>query len=581
MTDTPWLMGRRRIYTDRTTEELESVDVVKEELDRVFDIHWGNVRSIRFLKDYYLGKHPAILERQKKIRPDVDNKIVVDYAFSFTRDITGYFLGKSVRYVQRNSHMDDTDATGRDMSGTDPTSGITSDDEATQRTVTDGQDAPDETKPTGGNDMLPCPMDDCPEDKLRGAVEQLNHIFDIENKGQVDWDVATDMSVCGVGYKGVFVEENPRNGTHLSLSHLDPETTFVVYSAGNVKVPMYAVSYWRNNVKYVSDVKTFVTVYTQTKQYTFVVHGDVPMFGSLVSDNGLELMSVEDIDFGGGLPIIEYRNNRHGLGDWEVAIPLMDGIDTLASDGVNDVEQFVANVLVAIGMEFDEDTQATLNNVGVLNIPQLPPGMEFAPELRYITPQLDATGASSTREYLESCLRVIVGVPDRKTRGGGGGDTGDAVFMRDGWQDIDLVAANKECWFVQSEREALNVVLYLLNSFHELSDVSVNDIEIKFNRNKTSNVQSKAQVLQTLWNILDPIDALDISDLTTNVQDVIIRAEKYQEKRLQRQLNEQQRVSEVAAQFKDEDPNDAAGVEKPNTGTPAKDENKTKNNKDK
>ena len=557
----PRLAGRQRIYTDKTREELSNEAVLRDELDRVFEIHQHNVEAIRFLSRYYLGEHPAILERKKKIRPDVDNKIVVDYAFSFTRDITGYFLGKSVRYVQRTTAQEleeksdagtDDPFEPRDDAGDKPEDGV------------DGKKPADDAPQQGGDGSLPCPLDDCEADRKRHGVEELNHIFDIENKGQVDWDVAVDMSICGVGYKGVFVDNDARNGTHLSLSHLDPETTFVVYSAGDVKVPMFAVSYWGNNVKHESDKKTFVTVYTQDDQFLFEVDGDLRNYTQLTNASAFRLLSKVPIDFNGSLPIIEYRNNRYGLGDWEVAIPLMDGIDTLASDGVNDVEQFVANVLVAIGIEFDEETQETLNNVGVLNVPQLPPGMEYPPDMRYITPQLDAVGASSIREYLESCLRVIVGVPDRKTRGGGGGDTGDAVYMRDGWQDIDLVAANKECWFIQSEREALNVALYVLGTFGEISDIEVTDVEIKFNRNKTSNVQSKAQVLQTLWNILDPVDALDISDLTTNVQDVIIRAEKYQEKRLQQQVAKQNALfsSTDAPDGKDDKKSDFGGDSK-------------------
>lgn len=470
----PSLMGRTTIYTDKTTEELAKSSVMLDELDRVFPIHLKNSAEIKFLQDYYRGYHPKILSRVKKSRTDVDNKVVVDYAYSFTRDITGYFLGKSVRYVQRG--------------------------------VNDGGTAEN--------------------DELRTQVETLNHIYDIENKPMVDLQVATDMSINGVGYKGVFSEKNPRNGTHLHLRRLDPESTFVVYSSGNTKIPMYAVSYWKNNVSELDQVETTVCVYTQTKQYIYTVTGDIPNYGVLTA-NGFALKSESTINFNGSLPVIEYPNNAGELGDWEVAISLMDAIDTLSSDGVNDIEQFVNNILVAIGFEFNDQVQETLDTVGVLNIEQLPAGMEYPPEIRYISQQLDSASGEAIRDYLESTLRVIVGVPDRKTRGGGGGDTGDAVFLRDGWQDIDLVASNKEAFFVKAEREAMNVSLYILRTNDEIGEgIKPSDIEIKFNRNKTTNLLSKVQALQSMWDMLDHADALELSDLTTNVQDVIIRAEK-------------------------------------------------------
>lgn len=520
----PKLTGRIQIFTDLSTKELETEKTMREELERVLDIHWVNVLAIRFLQNYYKGIHPAIRDRRKKVRPDVDNKIVVNYAYSATRDITGYFLGKSVRYVHRGS-VKQSEA----EAGTEASSG------------------------------------------KRTQVERLNHIFDIENKAKVDWDIALNMSINGVGYRGIFSEENPRNGTHISVNSLNPETTFVVYSSGNMNIPMFAVSYWTNNVSATEAKKTFVRVYTQTKQYDYTVDGDMVANGPLASSNGFTHTGTTDISFNGSLPIIEYCNNAYRMGDWEVAIPLMDGIDTLASDGVNDIEQFVQSVLVAIGIEFDETTEDTLNRVGVLNVAQLPPGMDYAPVIQYISPQLDPQSGINMREYLESSLRVVIGVPDRKTRGGGGGDTGDAVYLRDGWQDIDLVAANKENSFIQAEREALNIALFILKQNDELTDeIEPSDVEIKFNRNKTSNIQSKAQVLQILWSMLDPSDALDICDLTTNVEDVIIRAEQYQQKRLQNQLREQEEVSKVAAKFDD---GNAANA---NTGS----QPKTKNNSD-
>lgn len=510
----PVFTGRRRIYTDRTTEELADTETMLSELNRALTYHSVNAREIRYLQRYYLGDHPEILSREKRVRPDVDNKIVVDYAYSTTRDIVGYFLGKSVRYVQRGSSVSKDE--------------MCCDDNTT--TVGDSVDA---------------------DDFKRKQVETLNHILDIENKAQVDIEVATDCSIDGVGYRGVFPDTVARNGTHLSLNRLNPETTFVVWSSGNVCVPMYAVSYWENNPPLDSsaDKKTFISVYTQRNQYLFETSYNLDP-STMAFIGTPTLIEKKDIDFGGYLPIVEYRNNGYAIGDWEMALSIMDGIDAVASDGVNDIQQFVENILVAIGMEFDEQTQSTLNNVGVLNIPKIPQGMPFAPVLEYISPQLDPNSGIAMREFLEATFRVIVGVPDRKTRGGGGGDTGDAVYMRDGWQDIDLVAANKEASFIKSEREALGAALHILVVNGELEQgILPSDVEIKFNRNKTANLQSKVQVLQTLWNLLDPSDAMEISDLTTNPQDVIIRAEKYSEKRLERQLDEQKRVSEVAAQF--------------------------------
>jgi hypothetical protein len=118
--------------------------------------------------------------------------------------------------------------------------------------------------------------------------------------------------------------------------------------------------------------------------------------------------------------------------------------------------------------------------------------------------------------------------------------------MRDGWQDIDLVATSKEPYFIQAEREALAVMLYILETKKETKGITATDIEIHFNRNKTANLQSKAQVYQTLTSgeaPLAPEDALDIADLTTNESDVIMRMNAYQAERDAKMLEIQASVS--------------------------------------
>ena len=56
------------------------------------------------------------------------------------------------------------------------------------------------------------------------------------------------------------------------------------------------------------------------------------------------------------------------------------------------------------------------------------------------------------------------------------------------------------------------------------------DVDIKFSRNKTDNIQTKVQSGATLhgMNILDPVDVLELMDISTNPQELIERGTKYQ-----------------------------------------------------
>ena len=239
------------------------------------------------------------------------------------------------------------------------------------------------------------------------------------------------------------------------------------------------------------------------------------------------------------------------IGDWESEISIMDALDVMGSDSVNDIEQFVNSILLAQGFELDDDTLTTLEANKILNIPDVPPGVTI--DVRYIAEQLDSTGAANLRDWLEATMRAIVGVPDRKNRAGGGADTGDAVYLRDGWQDIDLVASAKEQFFIESDRQALATVLYIMQTYHEVSkDFNAKDVEIKFSRSKQSNIQAKAQTYATLVGAKAPIDradALDFADLTNNVSDVVERSIQFEEELRQKEMETLKATAEVNSQY--------------------------------
>lgn len=467
--------GRTRLRTD--LPPTATADQIQKDLGRVLKQHAYNMDQIRRLQEYHRGWHPAIQKRKKTTRKDVDNKITVNKAKAMTRDIVGYFLNKPIQYVNR--------------SGT-----------------------------------------------YRKQMERFVQILEAENKTMVDFQIAEDCSICGIGYRGVFSENKALNGTHLRMLRLDPLTTFVVHSSNPVNPPVYAVSFYDTTADTLEG-KTRIrhyTVYTATQMYQFEdkdSNGNDPS-SALTT---LTLTEAHNVNFGGGLPIVEYQNNMWRMGDWETEIALMDAIDFVASDGVNDIQQAVNSVLVAMGMELTDDDFANLSTAGFLNVANIPPGVN--PVVEFISQAMNADIGTAMRDYLESTLREVVGVPDRKTRGGGGGDTGDAVFLRDGWQDIDLVATAKEPYFIEAERTALHVILYILETHKEIANLKAENMEIHFNRNKTANVQSKAQVYQILTSgeaPLAPEDALDIASLTNQVNDVIMRSESYaakmQEKRM-------------------------------------------------
>jgi hypothetical protein len=129
-------------------------------------------------------------------------------------------------------------------------------------------------------------------------------------------------------------------------------------------------------------------------------------------------------------------------------------------------------------------------------------------------------------------LRLVVGIPSRDHRSGGGGDTGDSVFLRDGYQDLEVVARTKETFFKRAERNTLKLIVKLCQiSDGLLKGLATRNVDIKFTRNMTDNVLNKANAIAILHGTqtLDPVDVLSIVGITSEPDDLVKRGEKYWE----------------------------------------------------
>ena len=471
--------GRRKLVCNLDVDNpFNTPKDVLNELSRIFPVHMENVSDIHYLDRYHRGEHHNILHRTKDIRPEVNNKVVINYAGSATRDIVAYFLGKSIQYVPK-------DAVNRE------------------------------------------------------STKVLNDALASENKNRVDMEIANWLSICGIGYRGVYTDKDKRNGYGFNMISHSPLNTAVVHSANPTKGAAYAFTYYAVPSDTASpatinvETKYVFTVWTKAKRYEVTIDGGIESISGESSGISIDFNSksvrvkTTEYSFGGYLPIIEYVNNQWRMGDWESSIPLMDAIDLSASDALNEIEQYVSSLMVVLGAEMTQETMDKVAELKLINITDIPEGRDVTVD--YLTNSLDSQSTQVLRDYLESSLRVVVGIPDRKTRSGGGSDTGDAVFMRDGWQDIDLVASYKEQFFIDGDRDSLGAVLYILNLDKELPrNISVSDVNIKFNRTKTANLMTKAQSFQILVAAgIDPIDALDMVDITTDVLDVIQRSKEY------------------------------------------------------
>lgn len=98
--------GRKKITTTYTLEEIEKdEEVLKQVISDASATFDSNSSDIDYLVDYFVGKQD-IANRTKEIRPEINNKITVNFANAITRFKTGYLLWKPIEYIARKSETD-------------------------------------------------------------------------------------------------------------------------------------------------------------------------------------------------------------------------------------------------------------------------------------------------------------------------------------------------------------------------------------------------------------------------------------------------------------------------------------------
>lgn len=461
------LTGREEITTGLTLNS--TIDEILMDLNLTIPCHKSNATKIEYLQDYWQGDQP-IYDRTKEVREDIDNKVAVNLAWAATRQITGYTFGKPIEFIHREDE--------------------------------DSQD-----------------------------IKVLNNCFRVEDKDLVDNEIFTDCSVCGIGYKLVQPYKDFQAGDYemgkspFNISKLEPTSTFCVWSTSIPKKIIYSVTFYTTEeYDENKEVQTYTTynVYHGKNEYQFKKIGVMP------SDLEMKDMVGDMVTTLLGNPIIEYRNNSNMSGDWEIAMSILDAINVVTSDSVNDIVQFVQSLLVFINAEIDAEKADELKESKMLSLIS----QEGLPaDVKYIADQLDSSNIQYVMEMLEGYFNNIVGIPDRKTRGGGGGDTGEAVKLRDGWGDLEILARNKEPYVRKGEREALMFAIKTLNAYNLVGMLPVYDVEIKFTRNKSDNLLIKTQSYSNLINTrtMTPEDSMVVCDFVNDAKDVASKGKTYWE----------------------------------------------------
>ena len=193
--------GRQIIYTNTSDITADNLLTV---LEKAYLTHLNNSADIQYLWDYYKGKQP-ILQREKTVRPEINNKIVENRANEIVSFKTGYLMGEPLQYVSRGA----------------------------RREVTD-------------------------------AVTRLNDYVFGEEKQSKDKELADWFHICGTSYRMVLPDAviGEEDESPFEIYTPDPRNTFVAYNNNLDRKPVLGVTYVTNE-----DGATIFSCYTTDYYY--------------------------------------------------------------------------------------------------------------------------------------------------------------------------------------------------------------------------------------------------------------------------------------------------------------------------
>lgn len=342
-------------------------------------------------------------------------------------------------------------------------------------------------------------------------VAQLNSYMFNEDKASHDKDLATWMAICGVGYRMVLPGRYPDDEDYspFELDTPDPRTTFVVYHSGFGHRRMMGVRVIYKESKGGS-FEMWCCGYTRTHYFEVKDHVLLKWERHLFDD----------------IPIYEYRLNMSRMGSFEAALPLLNAINNIMSNRVDGVEQFVQSFLKFVNCEMDSNDVPNIGKLGAIFI-KAPEGMQC--DVSLVSQELNQEQTQTLVDYLYDQVLVICGMPTTKKGGTSTSDTGQAVFLRDGWSQAEARARDTELLFKRSEKEFLRQVLKIIREDKKAGfDLRLNEVECKFTRRQHDNLQSKTQALNGMLQAgIAPEVAIASCGLFNDPLDVTRQSEKY------------------------------------------------------
>jgi len=348
-------------------------------------------------------------------------------------------------------------------------------------------------------------------------ISTLTDALEMADIDSVDQDNALMLSIAGRSYEYWYADEGE---AELAVQALDPEHAFIVYDTTIVHKKLFGVYYYYkiDDSAQTQDPKTYVMTVTDKAIKNWVLNGDI------------EVESNEESHNIGLIPLLEVRNNKFCIGDFQQQIPLIDAYNEMTGDRVKDKEQFIDSILVLYGAimgDTEEETDEALNDLKKRKLLEL----DSDSRAEYLTRTLDEGGMEVLRQALKEDIYTFSHVPNLTDKNFAGNSSGVAMEYK--LLGLEMLTKTKERWY----RKMLHDRLHVLQAYYGKKNAAIDphNIEATFSRGLPKNIAELAGIIATLSGTVSKKTLISQLPFVQNPDDEIKAVEKEQEEAIKKQ----------------------------------------------
>lgn len=311
-------------------------------------------------------------------------------------------------------------------------------------------------------------------------IDELLIAFDNAEVDESDHDNALDMAIYGVAYEYVYARENENI---LDIKSLEVENTFIVYDDSIEQQPLFGVYYFKRKENK-ADTETYQAV-IMTKQfvYSIVLEGKEK---GVISDKPVPHNM-------GDIPIIEYKNNKYSIGDFEQQIGLIDSYNSLTANRINDKEQFIDSILVLYGARLGDNEEESIKAMESLAEHKL---LELHPDARaeYLSKTLNENEVETLRNAVKQDIYTFSHIPNLTDENFAGNSSGVAMEFK--LLGLEMITKIKQRYYVKGLKKRIK----LFANYLGLTQIAIdaNSIVPHFSRSLPKNLLEISQIVSNL-----------------------------------------------------------------------------------